>query len=211
MRGVPNNFATGSFDWVHADEYQDVNFAQYTWLKMLALHGKRLFAVGDDDQSILEVIWNASPSRRIRRPDFMRPDGARGAHVRDFAWLEFFGRDIHSCLLTREVALGCPCSTILGGRRPPSTPMVAASTNICVSAKRSALMPPTQRLSTCRYLSAISVVRRKPSPVRLRRSAMRPSSSGSPPFGFGTIIWSIKACANAILCPAVVSPHYAAA
>ena len=79
-----------------------------------------------------------------------------------FAWLGFFGRDIHSCLLTREVALGCPCSTILGGRRPPSTPMVAASTNICVSAKRSALMPPTQRLSTCRYLSAISVVRRNP-------------------------------------------------
>ena len=26
---------------------------------------------------------------------------------------------------------------------------------------------------------------------------------GSPPFGFGTIIWSIKDCANEILCPAV--------
>ena len=43
---------SGKFDWVHADEYQDVNFAQYTWVKMLALNGKRLFAVGDDDQSI---------------------------------------------------------------------------------------------------------------------------------------------------------------
>ena len=32
---------------------------------------------------------------------------------------------------------------------------------------------------------------------------MRPSSRGSPPFGFGTIIWSIKDCANEILCPAV--------
>ena len=30
---------SGKFDWVHADEYQDVNFAQYTWLKMLASHG----------------------------------------------------------------------------------------------------------------------------------------------------------------------------
>ena len=26
----------GKFDWVHADECQDVNFAQYTWLKTLA-------------------------------------------------------------------------------------------------------------------------------------------------------------------------------
>ena len=73
----------GKFDWVHADEYQDVNFAQYTWLKTLASHAKRMFVVGDDDQSILEVIWNASPSRRIRRPDSMRPDVAPGAHLKD--------------------------------------------------------------------------------------------------------------------------------
>ena len=123
----------GKFDWVHADEYQDVNFAQYTWLKTLASHARRMFVVGDDDQSILEVIWNASPSRRIRRPDSMRPDVAPGA-PEGFAWLGFFGRATHLCPLTREVALGCPCSTILGGRRPPSTPMVAASINICASA-----------------------------------------------------------------------------
>ena len=42
----------GKFDWVHADEYQDVNFAQYTWLKALASHARRMFVVGDDDQSI---------------------------------------------------------------------------------------------------------------------------------------------------------------
>jgi hypothetical protein len=41
----------GKFDWVHADEYQDVNFAQYTWLKALASHARRMFVVGDDDQS----------------------------------------------------------------------------------------------------------------------------------------------------------------
>jgi UvrD/REP helicase N-terminal domain len=190
------------FDWVHADEYQDVNFAQYTWLKTLASHARRMFVVGDDDQSILEVIWNASPSRRMRG---QIPCGGRCSwRTREgFAWLGFFGRATHLCPLTREVALGCPCSTILGGRRPPSTPMVAASINICASAERSALMPPMQRLSTCRYLSATSVARRNPSPIRLHRSAMRPSSSGSPPFGFGTIIWSIKDCANGILCPAV--------
>jgi integrase/recombinase XerD len=32
-----------------------------------------MFVVGDDDQSILEVIWNASPSRRIRRPESLQP------------------------------------------------------------------------------------------------------------------------------------------
>jgi ATP-dependent DNA helicase UvrD/PcrA len=42
----------GKFDWVHADEYQDVNFVQYTWLKTLASLARRMFVVGDDDQSI---------------------------------------------------------------------------------------------------------------------------------------------------------------
>ena len=56
---------SGKFDWVHADEYQDVNFAQYTWLKMLALHGKRLFAVGDDDQSIYG--WRGADVAYIRQ------------------------------------------------------------------------------------------------------------------------------------------------
>ena len=37
----------GRFDWVHADEYQDVNFAQCMWLKSLASHGRRMFVVGD--------------------------------------------------------------------------------------------------------------------------------------------------------------------
>ena len=139
-----------------------------------------------------------------RGRDSMRPDVARGAHVGIRIGSVFFGRDTHSCSADpRSRSWLSLARRSRAVARPPSTPMVAASINICASAKRSALMPPTQRLSTCRYLSAISVVRRKPSPVRLRRSAMRPSSSGSPPFGFGTIIWSIKACANAILCPAV--------
>ena len=56
---------TGKFDWVHADEYQDVNFAQYTWLKMLASRGKRLFVVGDDDQSIYG--WRGADVAFIRQ------------------------------------------------------------------------------------------------------------------------------------------------
>ena len=59
----------GKFDWVHADEYQDVNFAQYTWLKTLASHAERMFVVGDDDQSIYS--WRGAESvafiRRFRR------------------------------------------------------------------------------------------------------------------------------------------------
>ena len=57
---------SGRFDWVHADEYQDINFAQYQWLKVRASRSRRLFCVGGDDQSILEVTWNASRSRRIQ-------------------------------------------------------------------------------------------------------------------------------------------------
>ena len=42
---------SGRFDCVMADEYQDVNHVQYTWLRLLAAHGE-IFVVGDDDQSI---------------------------------------------------------------------------------------------------------------------------------------------------------------
>ena len=41
----------GRFDTVLADEYQDVNRAQYNWLRLLSGHDE-IFCVGDDDQSI---------------------------------------------------------------------------------------------------------------------------------------------------------------
>lgn len=53
------------FDWLAADEYQDVNFAQYTWLKAFAAEHGRLFCVGDDDQAIYG--WRGSDIAYIRR------------------------------------------------------------------------------------------------------------------------------------------------
>ena len=40
------------FDVLLADEYQDVNAAQYQWLRLLSGEHQQLFAVGDDDQSV---------------------------------------------------------------------------------------------------------------------------------------------------------------
>ena len=40
------------FDCVLADEYQDVNQAQYTWLRLWAIDHGRIFVVGDDDQAV---------------------------------------------------------------------------------------------------------------------------------------------------------------
>jgi DNA helicase II / ATP-dependent DNA helicase PcrA len=67
----------GKFDWVHADEYQDVNFAQYTWLKTLASHARLMFVVGDDDQSIYG--WRGANVDYIRR---FRRDFADAVEIR---------------------------------------------------------------------------------------------------------------------------------
>jgi DNA helicase-2/ATP-dependent DNA helicase PcrA len=50
---------------MHADEYQDVCFAQYRWLCLLAADHKQLFCVGDDDQSIYS--WRGADIGYIRR------------------------------------------------------------------------------------------------------------------------------------------------
>jgi DNA helicase-2/ATP-dependent DNA helicase PcrA len=55
----------GRFDAAHADEYQDVNHAQYSWLRLLCADHGELFAVGDDDQAIYS--WRGSDLQYIRR------------------------------------------------------------------------------------------------------------------------------------------------
>ncbi|MDP3438969.1 MAG: UvrD-helicase domain-containing protein, partial [Azonexus sp.] len=40
------------FRYILVDEFQDTNRLQYSWLKLLAGGGAKVFAVGDDDQSI---------------------------------------------------------------------------------------------------------------------------------------------------------------
>ena len=53
------------FDGILADEYQDVNYAQYIWLQMLAQKHREIFVVGDDDQAIYS--WRGSEIRYIRQ------------------------------------------------------------------------------------------------------------------------------------------------
>ena len=55
----------GRFDAVLADEYQDVNRAQYTWIRLLGSFHREIFAVGDDDQSIYS--WRGADIGYIRR------------------------------------------------------------------------------------------------------------------------------------------------
>jgi len=52
------------FTAVLADEYQDVNRAQFLWLKMMSEASGELFAVGDDSQSIYS--WRGAKVRFIR-------------------------------------------------------------------------------------------------------------------------------------------------
>ena len=55
----------GRFDCLLADEYQDVNQAQYTWLRLFGAQHGEVFVVGDDDQSVFS--WRGADVGFIRR------------------------------------------------------------------------------------------------------------------------------------------------
>ena len=65
----PNQFYrerwAGQFDCMLADKYQDVNNAQYTWIRLLAAGYREVIVVGDDDQA--EYGWRSADIRYLRQ------------------------------------------------------------------------------------------------------------------------------------------------
>ena len=55
----------GRYDCVLADEYQDVNQAQYSWIRLLSAEHREVFVVGDDDQAVYS--WRGADIQYIGR------------------------------------------------------------------------------------------------------------------------------------------------
>ena len=53
------------FKYILVDEYQDTNFIQSEWLKLLSIRNKNICCVGDDDQSIYS--WRGAEIKKFFR------------------------------------------------------------------------------------------------------------------------------------------------
>lgn len=53
------------FKYILIDEYQDTNYAQYTWARLLAARHQNIFVVGDPDQSVYS--WRGAEPYNIKR------------------------------------------------------------------------------------------------------------------------------------------------
>ena len=52
-----------NFKYILVDEYQDTNFIQSRWLKLLSEENKNIYCVGDDDQSIYS--WRGAEIKNL--------------------------------------------------------------------------------------------------------------------------------------------------